>query len=68
MKENRGGARPGSGRPRLAKKRKYICVMVDEETDEFIRTTAEEQGVSRGKAVDLIVGNFKEMCQEIEES
>ena len=42
--------------------------MVDEETDEFIRTTAEEQGVSRGKAVDLIVGNFKEMCQEIEES
>lgn len=61
---NRGGRREGAGRPALENKRVNFVVRIDPETAARIEAEAERLGVSKGKAVDLMVSTLYDILEK----
>lgn len=62
----RGGARQRAGRPAKpeTEKRVPLVISVSQETREWMRTQAAEQGVSMGVILDILIDSFEEACGE----
>lgn len=60
----RGGKRPGAGRPTLApeNKRVQMSLSVSQETRQWMRTMAEEQGLTTGQILELLIETFEDSC------
>jgi hypothetical protein len=59
---NYGGARPGSGRPAVEKKRVPFSAMVTQETLNAINEQSVTLGLSRGKVLDLAFATLADLC------
>jgi len=55
-KENRGGRRPGAGRPRLDKRQEYDHIVVHRDTFELIRSTKKD--VTWNDYIMLLLNNY----------
>lgn len=58
---NYGGARPGSGRPAVEKKRVPFSAMVTQETLNAINEQSVTLGLSRGKVLDLAFATLADL-------
>lgn len=61
-----GGARPGAGRPGISaeKKRVTFNAMIAPETFAFIAERAKQQGISRGKVIDVAIATLAEQAKQ----
>lgn len=61
-----GGARPGAGRPGISaeKKRVTFNAMIAPETFAFIAEQAKQQGISRGKVIDVAIATLVDLFKQ----
>lgn len=59
-----GGKREGAGRPAVENKKVSFTVRLDPETVRRIQIEAERLGVSRGKALDLMISTLYDVLDK----
>lgn len=57
-----GGARPGAGRKKMTDT-VPVCWRISKETNDWIRSQAEEQGVTVREIIDELVKTFEDASQ-----
>ena len=59
----RGGRRPGAGRPAVARKRAQLSLSVSQEAKEWMQTQSQEQGVTMGVILEVLIDCYEENCK-----
>ena len=62
----RGGKRPNAGRPAVAEhmKRVQLSLSVSPEARDWMRTQSQEQGVTMGTILEVLIDHFEDSCTE----
>ena len=62
----RGGKRAGAGRPAVdqSRKRVQLSLSVSPETRDWMRTQSQEQGVTMGTILEVLIDHFNDSCTE----
>lgn len=60
-----GGRRPGAGRPAkpVEEKRVQMSISVSQKTRQWMKERAEEQGVTIGKILEILISSFEDSCK-----
>lgn len=55
-----GGARPGAGRKRSPRQTVSVCWRLSSDAIDWLKTMADEQGVTPGEIIDELIKSFEE--------
>ena len=62
----RGGKRTGAGRPAIdqSRKRVQLSLSVSPEAKKWMQTQSQEQGVTMGRVLEVLIDTFEDSCKE----